>query len=228
MVFVELFQTSSNCLLPGALCPCRDGMDGISNRHLTHGPGNLSSAAWKWRFPRCRFGRTGRSDFSDLTLLNDIAGLWTAIGPLGGGSMSSWKNYIGGDWVDSTTGATLDVLCPSDGAVFASIADSTANDIDHAVAAAQASLSGDWGAIEPSRPWSSAIPSRRVDPRQSRRAGCHRGTRYRQTAQAGSGRYCGLRTIFRVLRRCSRQASRRDHSVSAKSISFPLSANRMA
>ncbi len=63
--------------------------------------------------------------------------------------MSSWKNYIGGDWVDASMGETLDVLCPSDGAVFASIADSTASDIDHAVAAAQAGLSGDWGAMNP-------------------------------------------------------------------------------
>ncbi len=63
--------------------------------------------------------------------------------------MATLKNYIGGNWVAPPSGASLDVLSPSNGLVFASIAASDASDIGDAVDAARASLYGKWGATNP-------------------------------------------------------------------------------
>ena len=51
-------------------------------------------------------------------------------------------NLIAGRWVPARSGATMDVVSPSDGEVFTRIADSGAEDIDAAVAAAREAFDG--------------------------------------------------------------------------------------
>ncbi len=51
-------------------------------------------------------------------------------------------NLIGGRWLPARNGETIDVVCPSDGKVFAEISDSTEADIDAAVHAARAAADG--------------------------------------------------------------------------------------
>ena len=53
--------------------------------------------------------------------------------------------FIAGQWRDAAGGQTLMLENPSDGSALAPIARGTAADIDAAVAAARAALSGDWG-----------------------------------------------------------------------------------
>lgn len=55
------------------------------------------------------------------------------------------KNFINGQWVAAVSGQTLPVYDPSTGEVFDEIARSAAEDVDRAVAAARAALSGAWG-----------------------------------------------------------------------------------
>ena len=57
------------------------------------------------------------------------------------------KNFINGQWVPATSGKTLPVHDPSTGEVFDHLARSTAEDVNHAVAAARAALGGAWGAM---------------------------------------------------------------------------------
>ncbi len=59
------------------------------------------------------------------------------------------KIYINGEWVLPTSGATIEVISPSNGSSFAVIADGGPEDIDLAVKAARASLSGAWGQTPP-------------------------------------------------------------------------------
>lgn len=59
------------------------------------------------------------------------------------------KIYLNGTWVRPVSGQAIDVISPSDGQVFARIADGGAEDIDLAVKAARASLSGVWGRMAP-------------------------------------------------------------------------------
>jgi len=60
------------------------------------------------------------------------------------------KIYINGAWVSPAPGDTIDVVSPSNGQVFTQIASGDAQDIDLAVKAARASLSGAWGEKVPS------------------------------------------------------------------------------
>ena len=55
--------------------------------------------------------------------------------------------FIGGQWRAGASGQTLPLVDPSDGSALARIARGNAADIDAAVAAAQAALSGDWGRL---------------------------------------------------------------------------------
>ncbi len=55
------------------------------------------------------------------------------------------KNFIGGKWVSPVGGEFLELGNPSTGTALTSIARGKAVDIDHAVAAAQAALDGEWG-----------------------------------------------------------------------------------
>jgi 1-pyrroline dehydrogenase len=58
-------------------------------------------------------------------------------------SVAHYKNFIAGDWVDSATGETMEVLNPATGEVVAEVPRGTAEDVDSAVAAAKAALP-DW------------------------------------------------------------------------------------
>ena len=52
---------------------------------------------------------------------------------------------IGGKWVSSVSGQTIDVINPCDDKVFATIDRGSAADVDLAVAAARRALNGAWG-----------------------------------------------------------------------------------
>lgn len=54
-------------------------------------------------------------------------------------------HYIDGQWVESASGQTLPVIDPSTGEAFESIQRGNAADIDRAVKASRAALSGPWG-----------------------------------------------------------------------------------
>ena len=58
-------------------------------------------------------------------------------------SVASYKNFIDGEWVDSASGATMDVLNPATGEVIAEVPSCTAEDVNRAVAAAKKALP-DW------------------------------------------------------------------------------------
>ncbi|MGH3044314.1 MAG: aldehyde dehydrogenase family protein, partial [Gaiellaceae bacterium] len=55
-------------------------------------------------------------------------------------AVSQHKNYIGGQWVDSSGGETMEVLNPATGEVIAEVPASTAEDADRAVQAAKDAL----------------------------------------------------------------------------------------
>ena len=60
------------------------------------------------------------------------------------------KLYIGGKWVDSSSGQTFDVVDPSSGGVIASVAEGQAEDIDRAVAAARRAFEDSaWSRMRP-------------------------------------------------------------------------------
>ena len=61
-------------------------------------------------------------------------------GAAGGGSVH--EIMVGGGWRPAAGGETLDVVCPSDGVVFAAIARGGAADVDAAVATARAAFEG--------------------------------------------------------------------------------------
>jgi aldehyde dehydrogenase (NAD+) len=53
---------------------------------------------------------------------------------------SHWKNYVGGEWIGARSGAELAVIDPSSAQIFAHAPQSSAADIDEAVAAARAAF----------------------------------------------------------------------------------------
>jgi 1-pyrroline dehydrogenase len=55
-------------------------------------------------------------------------------------TVSQHKNFVGGEWVDSAGGETMEVLNPATGEVIAEVARSTPEDADRAVQAAKAAL----------------------------------------------------------------------------------------
>jgi aldehyde dehydrogenase (NAD+) len=55
------------------------------------------------------------------------------------------RHFINGEWVAAASGQTLPVINPATGESFDTIARGDARDIDRAVAAARAALSGPWG-----------------------------------------------------------------------------------
>jgi aldehyde dehydrogenase (NAD+) len=68
-----------------------------------------------------------------------------------GNTTAGSHHFIGNRWVASSTGQTIDVIDPSDGAPFAKIARGNAADIDVAVLAARSALGeffdGEWGRL---------------------------------------------------------------------------------
>src|SRR6185369_4208294 len=59
--------------------------------------------------------------------------------------------YIGGRWVDAASGEVLDTVNPSTGTVITQIARGGAADVERAVDAARAALSGPWSTFTPAR-----------------------------------------------------------------------------
>ena len=55
-------------------------------------------------------------------------------------TVSSYKNFVGGDWVDSASGETMEVVNPSTGETIAEVPRGTAEDVDRAVQAAKRAL----------------------------------------------------------------------------------------
>src|SRR5437764_349426 len=55
-------------------------------------------------------------------------------------TVSHHKNFVGGEWVDSLDGGTMEVLNPSTGETIAEVPSSTAKDVDRAVEAAKKAL----------------------------------------------------------------------------------------
>jgi 1-pyrroline dehydrogenase len=53
---------------------------------------------------------------------------------------TEYKAFVGGDWVDSASGETMDVINPATGEVVASVPSCSAEDVDRAVAAAAKAL----------------------------------------------------------------------------------------
>jgi aminobutyraldehyde dehydrogenase len=53
---------------------------------------------------------------------------------------SSYQNFVGGEWVDSVEGETMEVLNPATGETIAEVPRGTAKDVDRAVAAAKKAL----------------------------------------------------------------------------------------
>jgi acyl-CoA reductase-like NAD-dependent aldehyde dehydrogenase len=59
--------------------------------------------------------------------------------------------FIGGEWVAPHSGRLIESIDPSTEEVWAHIAEADASDVDAAVAAARAALSGPWGKFDPSK-----------------------------------------------------------------------------
>jgi acyl-CoA reductase-like NAD-dependent aldehyde dehydrogenase len=55
-------------------------------------------------------------------------------------TVSKHQNFIGGEWVDSTGGGTMEVLNPATGETIAEVPSATAKDVENAVQAAKKAL----------------------------------------------------------------------------------------
>src|SRR6266487_347468 len=55
-------------------------------------------------------------------------------------TVTSYKNFVGGEWVDAAGGETMEVLNPATGEVIAEVPNSSAEDVDRAVQAAKKAL----------------------------------------------------------------------------------------
>src|SRR5437762_6820602 len=55
-------------------------------------------------------------------------------------TISSYKNFVGGEWVDSASGETMEVLNPATGETIAEVPRGTGEDVERAVAAAKQAL----------------------------------------------------------------------------------------
>ncbi len=64
-------------------------------------------------------------------------------------STRDYQMLINGAWTDAADGGRFDSLNPATGAVWATMPEATAEDVDRAVRAADAALSGEWGAMTP-------------------------------------------------------------------------------
>ncbi|HWC71237.1 MAG TPA: gamma-aminobutyraldehyde dehydrogenase [Actinomycetota bacterium] len=61
----------------------------------------------------------------------------------------SYQMFIGGDWVDSTSGETRSITSPATGEVLAEVQEGSADDVDRAVAAARTAFDGTWSDSTP-------------------------------------------------------------------------------
>src|SRR6266513_949581 len=55
-------------------------------------------------------------------------------------TVSSYKNFVGGEWMDSASGETMEVVNPATGEAIAEVPRGTSEDVDRAVAAAKEAL----------------------------------------------------------------------------------------
>jgi len=63
--------------------------------------------------------------------------------------MKSYKLYIDGEWINSTSGKWFETENPYTGEVWAKISRGNAEDVDRAVKAASKAFQGDWGQTKP-------------------------------------------------------------------------------
>ena len=56
----------------------------------------------------------------------------------------SYQMFIGGEWVNSTSGQTRSITSPATGEVLAEVQEGSADDVDRAVAAARGAFDGTW------------------------------------------------------------------------------------
>ncbi len=61
----------------------------------------------------------------------------------------SHQMFIGGEWVNSSDGATRDIISPATGEVMASVQEGTADDANRAIAAAKKAFYGEWYDMTP-------------------------------------------------------------------------------
>jgi acyl-CoA reductase-like NAD-dependent aldehyde dehydrogenase len=61
------------------------------------------------------------------------------------------RHFIGGEWVESSDGATFETVDPATGGAIMQVAQGGAADVDRAVTAAREAFDGDWGRLAPSK-----------------------------------------------------------------------------
>jgi 1-pyrroline dehydrogenase len=69
--------------------------------------------------------------------------------PEEGNMADSHQMFIDGEWVNSSDGATRDIISPATGAVMASVQEGTADDANRAIAAAKKAFYGEWYDMTP-------------------------------------------------------------------------------
>jgi 1-pyrroline dehydrogenase len=62
----------------------------------------------------------------------------------------TWKNFLGGDWVDSSEGRVREIINPANEQIIAKVQESSAPDVDRAVSAAEAAAES-WANESPAR-----------------------------------------------------------------------------
>jgi acyl-CoA reductase-like NAD-dependent aldehyde dehydrogenase len=64
-------------------------------------------------------------------------------------TIQSYQMLINGHWVDAADGARFDSFNPATGDIWATVPEATADDVNAAIAAAEAALDGPWGQMTP-------------------------------------------------------------------------------
>ena len=83
--------------------------------------------------------------------INDQQQLYLFRYQCGGHIMThqAYQMLINGEWVDASDGATFESMNPATGAAWATFPEATDKDVDRAVQAADAALTGPWGEMTP-------------------------------------------------------------------------------
>ena len=63
--------------------------------------------------------------------------------------IKNFKMYIGGEWVESSSGKKIETLNPETNKVWATVPEANENDVDNAVKAAQRAFKGSWSKLYP-------------------------------------------------------------------------------
>ena len=64
-------------------------------------------------------------------------------------AVKTFRMFVGGEWVESSTGETLTVTSPASGEVLGEVPNASADDVDRAVRGAQAAFDGGWSDATP-------------------------------------------------------------------------------